>query len=344
MNLPETIQSVEDLDELLSRPDDRLIQAIKDLQSPLVVLGASGKMGPSLCLLAKRAAEAAGHKLRVIAVSRFSKPESREWLETRGISTIACDLLDRRFFSDLPDSSNVIHLVGVKFGTRQNPGLTWAVNTLVPSYTAERYASARIVALSSGNVYPFATPASGGATEDVTPAPVGEYASAALARERIFQFCSQQQGTKMVLLRLNYAVELRYGVLLDLAQKIWSGQAVDLTAGHLNCIWQGDANSMILRAFPLAATPATVMNLTAPGVLSVRDLANRLGMILSRKPNLIGSEAETALLNNASRLCATLGIPSMPLEQMLRWTADWVRQGQTTLGKPTHFEVRTGEY
>jgi nucleoside-diphosphate-sugar epimerase len=344
VDLPDKIDSEEALDELLTRPGKRLTEAIKELSSPLVVLGASGKMGPSLCVLAQHAAAAAGHPLRVVAVSRFSSAPARTWLERHGVETVACDLLDRSSFAGLPDSANVVYLVGVKFGTRDNPGLTWAINTLVPSYTAERYASARVVALSTGNVYPFTPAELGGATEQEPPAPVGEYGSAALARERIFEFYARRQSTPTLLLRLNYAVELRYGVLLDIAQKVWARQPIDLGAGHLNCLWQGDANDAVLRSFPFSATPAAVLNLTGPGVLRVRDLAHRLGMLMEREPQLVGTEAQTALLNNAQQLRSLLGPPAVTLEQILPWTAHWVMQGHRTLGKPTHFEVRSGQY
>lgn len=344
MTLPTSIRSEDELDELLSRPTDRLIQAIKQLRSPLVVLGASGKMGPSLCLLALRAAQAAGHELSVIAVSRFSDQRARQWLEARGVPTVACDLLDRSAVSRLPWSENVVYLVGLKFGTRQTPSLTWAVNTLVPSYVAEQYPGGRIVALSTGNVYPFVPVQSGGANESLAPAPVGEYGSTALARERIFEYYSNIRHTPLVLLRLNYAVELRYGVLLDIAQKVWSQHPIDVCTGYLNCLWQGDANEMILRSFALASSPPAVFNLTGPSVLSVRELACRFGELMNRRPQVVGTEAETALLSNSTDLCGRLGQPGTPLSAVMEWTARWVSQGGPTLAKPTHFEVRSGEF
>lgn len=344
MSLPSVIESADQLDEILTRPTERLVREIRQIRSPMVVLGASGKMGPSLCVLARRAAEQAGHPLRVIAVSRFSDPASREWLESRGIETMSCDLLDRSTLGTLPETENLIYLVGLKFGTRQSPWMTWAVNTLVPAHVAERYPKAQIAALSTGNVYPYTPVNGGGATENVPPSPLGEYGSAALARERIFEYYARLQGTAVVTLRLNYAVELRYGVLLDVAQKVWSSSPVEVNMGHLNCIWQGDANEMIIRSLRLAATPPTVYNLTGQATLSVRDLAIQFGKLMGRQPSIVGNEAPTALLSNATQLIAHLGEPAMPLQQLLDWTAAWVRRGGTTLGKPTHFEVRTGDF
>jgi nucleoside-diphosphate-sugar epimerase len=342
--LPASISSEEELDELLSRPTPALVRSIGQLKSPLVVLGAGGKMGPSLCVLARRAAAEAGHELNVVAVSRFSDSRVRSWLESRAVQTVSCDLLKRQAIEALPDCENLTYLVGLKFGTSQNPSLTWAVNTVVPSLVAQRYPRARIVALSTGNVYPFVPVASGGATESDGPAPIGEYAAAALARERILEHYSRTQGTPTVLLRLNYAVEMRYGVLAELAQKVWQNEPVDLLSGHFNCIWQGDANEMILRSFPLTATPPAVFNLTGPPVSSVRALVLRVGELMQKSPRFVGKESETALLSNPARLCALLGAPAMPLDKILEWTAQWVAQGGPMLGKPTHFDVRSGKY
>jgi nucleoside-diphosphate-sugar epimerase len=344
MELPDSIRSEAELDDVLTRPNEQLCRAIESLSSPLIVLGASGKMGPSLCVLAQRASQAAGHRMRVIAVSRFSNSPTRAWLEDRGVQTLSCDLLDRRSVEKLPDSRSVVYLVGQKFGTQQNPSSTWAVNTLIPSYVAERYSRSRIVALSTGNVYPFVSVASGGATEADPPAPVGEYAAAALARERIFEFYSKKEKTPVVLLRLNYAVELRYGVLLDIALKVWHHQSIDLTTGYLNCIWQGDANDLILRSFHLSASPPGVFNLTGTSILSVRDLAQRFANLLGRPSRTIGTEAPTALLNNARCMCTRLGPPTTSLDRVLQWIAGWVMNNGATLGKPTHFEVRSGDF
>ncbi len=343
-SLPELIETEEALDDLLTRPRAELVDFIRTVSSPLVVLGAGGKMGPTLAVLARRAAEAAGKQLEVIAVSRFSDERARQWLETRGVRTISCDLLERDALRQLPDAENVVYLVGFKFGTAANPSMTWAINTLVPAHVCARYPQARIVALSTGNVYPLVPVQSGGAVESDALTPLGEYANAAVARERLFEFHSRQSGIRVALLRLNYAVELRYGVLVDIAQKVRADQAVDVTMGFLNCIWQGDANEFILRALAHVGSPPIVLNLTGPCALSVRELALEFGRLLGRQVEVMGKEAETALLSNSARAGALFGEPPTPLEAVLRWTAQWVVRGGRTLNRPTHFEVRTGKY
>lgn len=343
-NLPDLIPTEEALDEVMARPRPVLVDFIKTLAGPLVVLGAGGKMGPTLAVLARRAAEAAGHPLDVLAVSRFSDQQARRWLEVQGVRTLSVDLLDRKALEQLPDSANVIYLVGLKFGTTGNSARTWAVNTLVSAHVAERYPRARIVALSTGNVYPFAAVASGGCVETDPLTPLGEYPNAAVARERIFEFFSEQNGTPLALIRLFYAVDLRYGVLLDIARAVHAGEPVDVTTGFVNCIWQGDANEMILRALALTETPPLALNLTGPAVLSVRELALWFGELFHRSVKIMGTEAGTALLGNTSRMQALLGPPPTPLEPVIRWTAHWVEHGGRLLGKPTHFEVRDGKY
>lgn len=342
--LPDLIRTEAELDEVMTRPSESLATFIRTVHAPLVVLGAGGKMGPSLCLLAQRAARATGHDLEVVAVSRFTDPAAKATLDAHGIRTIACDLMDRAQLAALPDTGNLVYLVGLKFGTDQDPARTWAVNTLIPAYVAERYAGARIAALSTGNVYPLVPVDTRGSVETDALTPVGEYANACVARERSFGFFSQQNGTPIVLIRLNYAVDLRYGVLVDLARKVHAGQPVDVTMGYLNCIWQGDANAMILRALDLAATPPKPLNLTGPARLSVRDLAHRLGVLMNRPVHCTGTEAGTALLSNPAAACAALGPPPTPLDTVLRWTAHWIEHGGPTLNKPTHFDVRDGTY
>jgi nucleoside-diphosphate-sugar epimerase len=310
----------------------------------LVILGAGGKMGPTLAVLAKRAAEVARHSLEVVAVSRFSDARARRWLEDRHVKTQSCDLLDNNAVERLPESGNVMHLVGLKFGTAQNPAATWAVNTVVPTRVAERYFDARIVALSTGNVYPLGDAARGGSLETDPLTPLGEYANAAVARERIFEFHSRRRGTRMTLLRLSYAVELRYGVLVDIARKVGFGDPIEVSNGCFNWIWQGDANEMTLRALALAESPPSVWNLCRPEVYSVREVALRLGQLLEREPRFVGTEAQAALLANSARLCHQLGEPSVGLEMALRWIAHWIKNDGRNLGKPTHFEVRDGQY
>jgi len=342
--LPDAIRNEAELNEVLTRPGARLIEFIKSVASPLLILGAGGKMGPTLAVLARRAAEAAKHPLDVIAVSRFSDAETRQWLEARGVKTLSCDLLDGSAVSRLPDSQSIIYLVGLKFGTAQNPAATWAINTLVPARVCERYPRSRIVALSTGNVYPQSEVSRGGSVETDALTPLGEYANAAVGRERIFEFYSQRQETPVALLRLFYAVELRYGVLADIARKIHNGQPVALANGSFNCIWQRDANEMILRALPLAATPPSAWNVCRPELFSVREIANRFGELLGRAPTFSGNETASSLLGNSSTVCAALGLPETPMETVLRWTAQWVKQGGQDLGRPTHFEVRDGKY
>ena len=342
-DFPPALPDAATLDDWMSRPSDALTAFVATLRGPLVVLGAGGKMGPSLCVLAKRAAEAADVDLEVVAVSRFSDPEARAWLEARGVRTQSADLMTERLEA-LPDAENVVYLVGLKFGTQQAPARTWAVNTLVPARVTERFAGSRIVGLSSGNVYPLVPVGSGGSVETDALTPVGEYANACVARERLFQYGSERHDTPGILLRLNYATDLRYGVLVDLAQKIAAGQPVDVSMGYLNCIWQRDANDAAIRALGLAETPMRPLNLTGTERLSVRDLAERLGALMQRPVEIVGTEAPTALLSDVAPMVDALGAPETPLDTVLQWTADWVGAGRATLGKPTHFEVRDGRY
>jgi len=342
--MTDLIQTEDALDEVLTRPRPVLVEFIRQVSSPLVILGAGGKMGATLARLARRAAEAARCELELVAVSRFSDESGRRRLEEHGVRTQRADLLERDGIRKLPDSANVIYLVGLKFGTAQNPSLTWAVNTLAPAHAVERYASARVVALSTGNVYPYVPVGCGGATEDHPLTPMGEYANAAVARERLFEYASRRNSTRIALLRLIYAVELRYGVLVDIARKVWAGEPVNVANGCFNCIWQGDANEMILRALNLASSPPAAFNLTCPAAVSVREVAGRFSELLGRPAKFIGAESDTALLGNAGKLGAELGPPATPLEDILDWTAQWVKSGGRYWNKPTHFEVRDGQY
>lgn len=338
------ISNETELDDFLTQPRPALVEFIRSIESPLVILGAGGKMGPSLAVLARRAAAAANHPLRVVAASRFSDAAARKALEVQGIDTCEVDLLERDSLKRLPEARHVIYLVGLKFGTAQNPSLTWAVNTLAPAHAVERYPNASFVALSTGNVYPLVPVKSGGATEEHSLTPLGEYANAAVARERVFEYCSCKHATPVALLRLNYAVELRYGVLVDIARQVWAGDPIDLANGYFNCIWQGDANDMILRSLALASTPAAAWNLTGPRVISVREVAEQFGAKFSRPARFVNQESDTALLNNPARLCAQLGPPPTSLAAMIDWIAHWVKAGGRSLGKPTHFETRNGAY
>jgi len=314
---------------------------MQQVPGDILVLGAGGKMGPSLAHLARRATEAAGVSRRILAVSRFPDARLKEQLDAWGIEPLSCDLLDRAQIAGLPDSPNILFLAGRKFGSTGNLPLTWATNVLLPAMVAERYRGSRIVALSSGNVYPLTA---AGATEQTPPAPVGEYAQSVLARERVFEYHSTRDRTPVALLRLNYANDLRYGVLLDIGQRVWERRPVSLAMGSVNVIWQRDANSACLRALALASSPPLVLNLTGPERLSVRWIATRFAEIFGVDPHFAGAESETALLSDSSLCGRLLGPPTIGAEQMIVMTAAWIRAGRPTLNKPTHFEVRDGAF
>ncbi len=333
-----------ELESVLSAPSAADIDALRSLEGPLLVLGAAGKMGPSLAHRARRALDAAGNRAAVIAVSRFSNPEVRRQMQEWGIETVECDLLEPGALERLPDAPNVIFMAARKFGSTDNPSLTWAINAYLPGLVAHRWRESRIVAFSSGNVYPLVPVSSGGATEQTPPDPIGEYAQSVLGRERMFDFVSRQYGTPVVLLRLNYAVELRYGVLVDIALKVRNRQPVDLNMGHVNVIWQGDANSVALRCLQRAASPPFVLNLTGPETLRVRDIAREFGRRFGVEPHFVGAEHPTALLSNASLCHRLFGHPSLRAQDLIDLTAAWILRGGPTLGKPTHFEMREGKF
>ena len=334
------IRSEEQLEDILSAPSHADMDALAALAGDLLILGIAGKMGPSL---AHRARRAAPHK-RIVGVARFSNPAVKAQLESWGIETITADLLEPGALDHLPDAANVIYMAARKFGSTGNEGLTWAMNTFLPGLVAERFRAARIVAFSTGNVYPFAQVMRGGPDESTPAAPVGEYGQSALGRERMFEYFSAVRGTPIALLRLNYAIELRYGVLLDIGQKVFERRPVDLRMGHANVIWQGDANSVCLRAFALCQSPPAVLNVTGPETVAVRWVAQRFGERFGVEPILEGSESETALLSNAARCHKLFGYPSVSVDQMIEWIADWIGMGGPTLSKPTHFEVRDGRF
>jgi nucleoside-diphosphate-sugar epimerase len=301
-------------------------------------------MGPTLALRARRAAEAAGVSKRIIGVSRFSSPGVRQQLERVGIETIEADLLDWVNVATLPEVPNVIYLAGRKFGSTGDSPLTWAMNVRIPVAVCERFRNSHIVAFSSGNVYPFVPVTAAAATESTPLDPVGEYAQSVLGRERIFEYFSGRNGTPVVLLRLNYAVEMRYGVLLDIGTKVYERRPVDVRMGAFNIIWQGDANSVCLRAFSMCSSPASVLNLTGPETMSVRSVAERFGELFGVIPQFAGAESPNALLNNASRCHRRFGYPTVTPDQIIEWTAEWIRSGGATLNKPTHFEARDGKF
>jgi nucleoside-diphosphate-sugar epimerase len=345
---PRTIdapRSEAELAELLTSPTDLTTTAAARLDGDLMVLGAGGKMGPSLAVLAKRSIDAAGLAHKVVCVSRFGSGDVARHLSDHGIETIPLDLLDRSAYSRLRGVPNIAYLAGFKFGASAAPHRTWALNAYLPALVAEHFTDSRIVALSTGNVYPQMSPTSAGATEETPPAPVGEYAQSCLARERMFEYMAEAHGTRSVLIRLNYATDLRYGVLLDIAGKVHRGEPVDVSMGWINTIWQGDANAVLLAAFELCAAPPDVLNLTGPELVSVRDAAGELARLLDRpEPEFVGSEADVAFLSNASRCHALFGPPRVDVGTLLEWTAGWIAAEQPTLGKPTHFETRDGRY
>ncbi len=341
---PPVIENEAILEEVLSLPPPYLLEQFRQLDSDLLILGVGGKMGPSLARMAARALQAIESPYRVIAVARFSQPALRAQLESWGIQTIPCDLLDRQALATLPESRNVIFMAGQKFGTTGNPALTWAMNTLMPALVAERFLQARIVAFSTGNVYPLTPVAWGGAVESDPPNPVGEYAATCLGRERMFEHFAQTQGLRCAIMRLNYAIDLRYGVLLDIAQKVKENQPVDLSMGAANVIWQGDANAQALALLGHCASPPFVINVTGPELVSVRRVAERFAEYFGTQPNFVGSEASTALLSNAAKAQHLFGYPRISLDQLIDWTAAWVKAGGTTLNKPTHFEARDGRF
>jgi hypothetical protein len=331
------------IDRRLWEPPEAVVGDLAELDGDLVILGAGGKLGLSLARMAVEAARR-GRARRVVAVSRFADPEQVAAFESAGVEVHRAELLDEDDLGRLPDAPNVVYLVGRKFGTSGGAWLTWALNAYLPGRVATRYRGSRIVALSTGNVYPLTRVATGGADESHPTGPVGEYAQSCLGRERVFEHFSRRDGTPMALLRLNYAIDLRYGIIHDVAVKVRDGEPVDLEMGCANVIWQGDANSVALRSLRHCTSPPTVLNLTGPETVSIRWLATELGARLGVEPVLVGSEADTALLSNAAACTARFGYPSVPLRTMLDWTAEWLLAGGPSLGKPTGFQQRAGSF
>ena len=339
--LPERFDSVEQLDDFLATPSQALIDDLAAVDGDILILGVAGKMGPTLARLARNAAP----QKRIIGVARFSEPALRERLEEWGIETITADLLDAEQVRALPRVKNVIFMAGRKFGSSGNQALTWAMNVHVPSIVAEAFAGSRIVAFSTGNIYPLVDVMHQGATEATPPGPRGEYAQSCLGRERIFEYFSGVHGTPGVLFRLNYAIDMRYGVLFDLASRIKAGTPIDLSLmGHVNVIWQGDANSHALRSLRHCTAPTQPLNISGPETLSVRWLCQELGQRIGVAPKLIGDEAPTAWLTNSAAATRLFGYPMVPLAAMLDWVGDWVARDMPSYDKPTKYEVRDGGF
>jgi nucleoside-diphosphate-sugar epimerase len=330
-----------ELEELLSRPTPGAIEVLRHLPGDLLILGAGGKMGPTLAMMARRALSP---DRRVIAVSRFTDQAARQRLAAAGIMTVAADLLDRPALTRLPDAANLVFMAGQKFGTRSAPHVTWAMNAVVPALVGDRFSGARTVVFSSGNVYPLTGATSAGPAENHPVAPVGEYAMSCLARERIFEHAAATRGTPVAILRLNYAVDLRYGVLVDTAVRVRDRVPVPLAMGYVNVIWQGDANARALQCLDLAASPATILNVTGPEKVSIRWLAERFGEQFGITPRFEGEEAEDALLSDAARSIGLFGPPTVTLDQMIGWTVQWLEAGGRLLDKATRFEVRDGRF
>lgn len=333
-----------ELEEALSRPTSELVEMFKTLDGDVILLGVAGKMGVSMARMAKRASTIAGMKKRIIGVSRFSDKEQQSYLEESGIETIKGDLLDLEFIDSLPEVENVFYLAGMKFGTAGNESFTWAMNSFLPGLVAQKFKNSRIVAFSTGCVYPLVDITSGGSKESDTPEPVGEYAQSCLGRERLFEYGSLKFGTPVVLIRLNYAVEMRYGVLVDIASKVYNQETLDVTMGYANVIWQGDANEMILRSLQYCTSPAAHLNISGAELISVTEVAKKFGKIMGKEVKLKGVEANSALSVDVSKSIGLLGTSSVGLDQLIEWTAHWIGSDKRLLGKSTHFEVRDGKY
>lgn len=330
-----------ELDDLLSSPRAETRAALTECPGDVIVLGAGGKMGPTLARMVRRADD---DTRRVIAVSRWSSKDAERALNDAGIETLGCDLLDRAAVAKLPDAPNVIFMAGQKFGTSGAPATTWAMNVLVPDHCADRYRESRIVAFSTGNVYPLTPIDRGGSRETDPPGPVGEYAASCLGRERVFEHYADRYGTRASIFRLNYAIDLRYGVLVDLALRVWRDEPVPVDMGYVNVIWQGDANRIAIECLARASAPPFVLNVTGANRLSVRTLAEWFGKRFGKTPAFSGSERPDALLSNTSRLRESFAPLEISLDQMLGWVADWVERGGALLGKPTKFEARDGKF
>jgi len=338
------IQTVEQLDQLLSEPTEPVVEIMRRLPGDIILLGAAGKIGPSLARMARRASDLAGVHRRVIGVSRFAAPEEQARLQAHGVETVRCDLLDESAVAHLPPATNVIYLAGLKFGSAEDAARTWAMNTYLPGIVCRKYRASRIVAFSTGAVYGLTTRAGGGSNETDLPQPVGEYAMSCLGRERMFEYFSGAWNIPVALIRLFYACELRYGVLVDLAHKILTGDPIDLAMGWFNIIWQGDCNAMTLLAFDHVAAPPFVINITGPEMLGIREASVTMGRLLGKTPKFRGAELETACLGNAAPAHRFFGKPRVSAKQLIEWVVNWVKAGGENLGKPTHFEVRDGRY
>ena len=340
MQLPDVIQNEQELDELLSRPGAALVDFMRRLDGDIMVVGAGGKIGPTLTCLAARAVEAVGVDKKVIAVDRAQMPG----LKAAGIETICCDLSDPAAVDALPKAANIVYMAGRKFGSTGAEHLTWAANVILPYHVARAFTGSRIAVFSTGCVYPLVAVADGGCDENTSPAPVGEYAISCLGRERVFDHFAETAGEKVVHIRLSYAIEMRYGVLVDVAESVHDERPIDLTTAWANVIWQGDACNQALLALGHAASPAAILNVTGPETISIREVAEKFGELSGKQPVFAGQDSGRAFLSDSSRATALFGVPSVPLDRVIQWTAKWIGGGGRLLGKPTHFETQDGKY
>src|SRR6476661_7328577 len=328
----------------LLQPSDDLVTDIAGIDGDIIILGVGGKMGPGLANVAKQAIAKAGISKKMIGVARFSEPGLQKRLQKDGIETLNADLLNDDQLFALPDVKNVLYLAGTKFGTSGNEPFTWAMNAYLPGRVAQKFKNSRIVVFSTGNVYPLTPMLMGGADETLTPQPVGEYAQSCLGRERLFQYYSLKNNTPILIYRLNYANDVTYGVLLEIARSVKEKRAIDLKMGHVNVIWQGDANEMALRAFRYCAVPSKVLNIAGPETISIRWLAKEFGKLLGETPQFMDHEQDTALLSNAAESYRLFGYPKVPLKKMIELIVNWINEGGKIINKPTHFQERTGQF
>jgi hypothetical protein len=342
--LPERIADLDQLEDLLSEPTPGVLDTLGRLTGDLLFLGVGGKMGPTMARMARRASDLAGVPRRILGVSRFSSSNLENTLQSHRIETIRCDMLDQAQFDTLPDVPNIVFMAGMKFGSTAQESLTWAMNCYLPGMVALKFRHSRIVAFSTGNVYGLSPVALGGSVESDALRPVGEYAQSCVGRERMFEHFSRTCDIRTALLRLNYATELRYGVLVDLAQRVFAGEPIDLSMGHFNALWQGDASAMALQAFDHVASPPFVINLAGPETLTVRRVAEQFAGLLGKSVTFSKVESADALLSNGQFAHRLFGYPRVGVQQMMHWIADWVARGGPMLGKPTHFESRDGRF
>lgn len=338
------MKSAQELLEMVTRPSPRLIKDVKRLEGDIMILGAGGKVGPSLAIMARRACDAAGLQKRILAVSKFDYPDAPESMRQWGVEVLEADLFDPAQLAALPNVKNIIFMVGRKFGTTGSQELTWAVNVLLPAKICERFPDASIVSFSTGNIYGDRPTLCGGSAETDEPNPDGEYGQTCLGRERVFTHYAKVNGTRSLMFRLNYAIDLRYGVLYDIAKSVWNGTSVKLGRSVFNCVWQGDVCEYAIRSLLHVGAPPELLNVTGPETVSTRWAAERFGELLGRVPVYEGEERDCGVFSNSAKLMGLMGYPSVPLEQMMAWQAEWIRKGGVTISAPTHFDTTDGKY